>query len=46
MFGYLHNAKSGSAIWDVLERIRIEESSTTWCEMTKVEWVAFCGPNA
>ena len=33
-------------VWNVLERIRIKESSTTWCEMSKAEWLAFCGPNA
>lgn len=32
--------------WNVLDRIRIKESSTTWCEMSQVEWLAFCGPNA
>jgi 6-pyruvoyltetrahydropterin/6-carboxytetrahydropterin synthase len=34
------------AVWPVLDRIRIKESSTTWCEMTKSEWLAFCGPHA
>lgn len=31
-------------VWSTLDRIRIKESSTTWCEMTKAEWIA--GRNA
>lgn len=46
IFAYLHNSKSGAAVWDVLSGIRVMESSTTWCEMSKQEWLAFCGPNA
>lgn len=29
--------------WSLLHSIRIKESSTTWCEMSKVEFLAFCG---
>lgn len=55
MFKFAHNmnqfvTEHGYGLWDrvwpVLDRIRIKESSTTWCEMSKVEWLAFCGPNA
>jgi 6-pyruvoyl-tetrahydropterin synthase len=45
----LKEARAGgvyTAVWELLERVRVCESSTTWCEMTKVEWLAFCGPNA
>ena len=31
------------AVWTLLHSIRIKESSTTWCEMSKVEFLAFCG---
>jgi 6-pyruvoyltetrahydropterin/6-carboxytetrahydropterin synthase len=33
-------------VWALLDTIRIYESSTTWCEMTKEQWLAFCGPNS
>jgi 6-pyruvoyltetrahydropterin/6-carboxytetrahydropterin synthase len=55
MFKFAHNmnqfvAEHGYGLWDrvwpVLERIRIQESSTTWCEMSKVEWLAYCGPSS
>jgi 6-pyruvoyltetrahydropterin/6-carboxytetrahydropterin synthase len=49
MFRWFHEHTEldpGQAFWPVLHSIRIKESSTTWCEMTKVEWLAFCGPNA
>jgi 6-pyruvoyltetrahydropterin/6-carboxytetrahydropterin synthase len=54
MFRWLHESVSPGAVhesaertvWGVLDRIRIKESSSTWCEMTKVEWMAFCGPMA
>lgn len=32
--------------WTLLHSVRVKESSTTWCEMSKVEWLAFCGPNS
>jgi len=49
MFSEMYVNQDGvffKAIWPVLDRILIKESSTTWCEMTKAEWLAFCGPNA
>lgn len=30
-------------VWNHLHSVRIKESSTTWCEMSKVEFLAFCG---
>jgi 6-pyruvoyl-tetrahydropterin synthase len=45
-FYTVHKRDGALRFWDVLERIHIKESSTTWCEMTKAEWLAFCGPNA
>lgn len=33
-------------LWGKLERIRIKESTRTWCEMTMPEYMAFYGPNA
>lgn len=41
MFARFHAGRDTSyGIWNALDRIRIKESSTTWCEMTKVEWLA------
>jgi len=33
-------------VWNHLQAVRIKESSTTWCEMSKVEFLAFCGNHA
>jgi 6-pyruvoyltetrahydropterin/6-carboxytetrahydropterin synthase len=42
VFGHWH--RFPGPVWDVLHSIRIHESASTWCEMSKVEWLAFCGP--
>lgn len=39
----INKALGALALWDSLHTIRIKESSTTWCEMSKVEYLAFCG---
>lgn len=33
-------------VWNLLHTVRVEESSSTWCQMSKVEFLAFYGDMA
>lgn len=41
--GDMRLTNEGWLVWNHLHSIRIKESATTWCEMSKVEYLAFCG---